>query len=261
MKIKVAAIIEARMHSTRLPGKVLKKINNKEVLKILIERVKHSKKIDKIVVATTTNKKDDKIISFLKKLNIPYYRGSSSNVLSRIVNCAKKYKIDHILRVTADNPLTDYLLIDHMISYYETNNKFDYITNNHFADKKRREIAYGLDLSIFSLKSLQLVKKLSKNDKVFQEYPTLYYHTDGKNKFKTKNINSPKELIISNKFRLTVDTIQDLKFFKMLFKEYFKLYKKDEYVELSKVMKIFKKNPSLLKINEEIIHYVPKIIS
>ena len=77
MKIKVAAIIEARIQSTRLPGKVLKKINNKEVLKILIERVKQSKKIDKIVVATTTNRKDDKIVSFLKKLKIPCYRGSS----------------------------------------------------------------------------------------------------------------------------------------------------------------------------------------
>ena len=261
MKIKVAAIIEARMQSNRLPGKVLKKINNKEVLKILIERVKQSKKIDKIVVATTTNKKDDKIVSFLKKLKIPYYRGSSSNVLSRIVNCAKKYKIDHILRVTADNPLTDCLLIDYMIGYYEKNSKFDYITNNHFADKKKREIAYGLDLSIFSSKSLKLVKLLSKNDKVFQEYPTLYYHTEGKKKFKTKNIHCAKRLVLSNKFRLTVDTIEDLEFFKMLFKEYFKLYKKDEYVELSKVMKILKKNPSLLKINKEIIHFVPKIIS
>ena len=68
MKIKVAAIIEARMLSSRLPGKVLKKINNKEILKIIIERVKRSKKIDKIVVATTTNRKDDKSISKIIKI-------------------------------------------------------------------------------------------------------------------------------------------------------------------------------------------------
>ncbi|MDA7780687.1 hypothetical protein N8938_01525 [Candidatus Pelagibacter sp.] len=257
MKLKVSAIIEARMSSSRLPGKVLKKINNKEILKMIIERVQSSKKINKIVVATTTDKEDDKIVSFLKKIKIPYYRGSVNNLLQRIINCAEKFKINNILRITGDNPLTDYFLIDHLISYFENNRKFDYITNNHFADKDKRIIAYGLDLSLFSLKSLKQVKKLSKKDSVFQEYPTLYFHTKGGKKFKTTNINYPKKLIIGSKYRLTVDTVQDLKFFKKLFNEYFKSYKKNDYMYLSRLNNILKKNPSLVKLNQDIVQFIP----
>lgn len=256
-KKNISAIIEARMTSVRFPGKVLKKINGKEILKIIIERLNHSKKIDKIVVATTKDKKDDKIVSLLKKMDIPYYRGSTQNVLSRIVNCAKKNKIENILRVTADNPLTDYILADKMISYYEKYNKYDYLTNNHFADKARRKIAYGLDLSLFSLKSLLRVKNFAKKNAFFLEYPTLYYYTSGKSKFKIKNINHSKKLIIDETFRLTVDTLPDLKLFQKLFNLYFKTFKKDKYLYLSKLRVLLNYNSSLKKINQDIVHYKP----
>ena len=81
MDHKFSAIIEARMLSSRLEGKVLKKIHNKEILRHIIERVKKSQCLDNVVVATTKNRKDDKIISLLKKLKINFFRGSSQNVL------------------------------------------------------------------------------------------------------------------------------------------------------------------------------------
>lgn len=261
MKNSVSVIIEARMSSRRLPGKVIKKIYNKEILKIIIQRIKLSKKIENFVVATTNNKKDNRLVSFLRKNKIPYYRGSSSNVLQRIIDCADKFKINNVLRVTGDNPLTDYLLIDEMINYFLKNRKYDFITNNYFANKKKRRLAYGLDLSLFSINSLKKVKKFAGKNKVFQEYPTLYYHTKGKSKFKIKNILHNKSYILDNRYRLTVDTKEDLIFFNFLFKEYFNHYTKDNYIYLSKLKKIIKKNPSLIKINKEIVHYVPKLIS
>ena len=115
MKNKIVAIIEARMSSTRLEGKVLKKIDGEEVLKIIIKRLRFSKQINQIIVATTKAKKDDRIARFLKKNKQLYYRGSSSDVMGRIINAAEKFKAEIIVRVTGDNPLTDPNIIDYML--------------------------------------------------------------------------------------------------------------------------------------------------
>ena len=124
---------------------------------------------------------------------------SSGSLITPIVQ-VDKFKINNVLRVTGDNPLTDYLLIDEMINYFLKNTKYDFITNNYFANKKKRRLAYGLDLSLFSINSLKKVKKFAGKNKVFQEYPTLYYHTKGKSKFKIKFQN------LKNKFKMQVMT-------------------------------------------------------
>ena len=127
MKPNIVAIIEARMSSKRLYGKVLKKINNKEVLKIIIQRLCFSKLINKIVVATSTDKADDKIISFLKKNNFFFYRGSLNNLLERVLRTGEKHKADVIVRITADNPLTDPKIVDYMLKHFLRNKKIDYL--------------------------------------------------------------------------------------------------------------------------------------
>tara|TARA_Y100000590_G_scaffold465154_1_gene636622 strand:+ start:625 stop:1443 length:819 start_codon:yes stop_codon:yes gene_type:complete len=260
--MKFSAIIEARMMSRRLPGKVLKRIEGKEVLKIIIERLKLSKKLNNIVVATTTNKKDDKIVSFLKKMNISYYRGSNTSIVDRIINCAQKFNIDYACRVTADNPLTDYSIIDYMINNFEKSKKLDFTTNNYFGSNQKRKIAYGLDINLFSIKSLKKVKKFSKKNKIFLEYPSLYYslyyeyfNTQKKSTFNIKNVNLPKNLILSKKYRLTIDSPRDLIFFKKIFNEYFKLNQTDDYIYLPKLKKLLRKKPELAKINSDIAHY------
>ncbi len=260
--MKFSAIIEARMMSKRLPGKVLKRIAGKEVLRIIIERLKLSKKLNKIVVATTTNKKDDKIISFLKKMNVSYYRGSNANIVDRIINCAQKFNINYACRVTADNPLTDYSIIDYMINNFEKSKRLDFTTNNCFGSNQKRKIAYGLDINLFSIQSLKKVKKFSKKNKLFLEYPSLYYSlyyeyfkSEKKPIFNVKNVDIPKKLTLSKKYRLTLDSPRDLIFFKKIFYEYFKLNKTDEYLYLPKVKKLLLKKPNLAKINSNIDHY------
>lgn len=254
MQPNIIAIIEARMSSKRLYGKVLKKINNKEVLKIIIQRLGFSKLIDKVVVATTTDKTDDKIENFLKKNNFSYYRGSLNNVLGRVVKTGEKYKADVIVRVTADNPLTDPKIIDYMLKYFLRNKKINYLTNNNFGVS--RKIAAGLDICIFTLKDLKKINKLV-NNKIYKEYPTTYFYTKGKNKFTTKDILLPKKLIIDNKYRLTLDNETDLKFFRKLFS----LFKNkiNPYTKLSYIKKILTTNPSLRKINSNIKQFSPKL--
>ena len=116
--MKIGLIIQARMNSSRLPGKVMLKVCSKPLIDILIERVKKAKKVDEIIIATTTNKKDDILCEHLKNKNCQIFRGSEDNVLSRYYEASMKFNVNVIIRVTADCPLTDPELIDEMISEY-----------------------------------------------------------------------------------------------------------------------------------------------
>ncbi len=258
MRKKIVAIVEARLNSKRFGGKVLKKINGKEILKIILERLKLSKKIDKIVVATTNNRRDDKIIKIIKR-KYNYFRGSEKNVVKRVIGAADKFNANLIVRLTADNPLIDAKAIDYMLNFYSKNTQIDYLTNNHFGNLKKRKLALGLDIIIFKknkLKFIQTQINKLKNKRVFCEYPTLYFYTIGKKKFKIKNINMPKRFFIGKKYRLTIDTKDDYQFFLKLF-SHFKWNKR--YISIPDIKKILLKYPNLYKINNNIIQFQPKL--
>ncbi len=112
---KVVAIIQARTSSTRLPGKVLKRVNGKSILEILISRVKRSRRLNSLMIATTENKDDDKVVEVAKELGVEWYRGSEEDVLKRFVDAAKRAEAEVIVRITADNPLTDPELMDKLV--------------------------------------------------------------------------------------------------------------------------------------------------
>ena len=248
---RIAAIIEARLNSKRLPNKVLKKINGTEIIKLIIERLKSSKYLDDIIVATTTNKQDDKLVNFLKKNNYKYYRGSEENLVKRVVKTGEKFKSNIIVRVTADNPLTDPDIIDYMIKYFLKKKKLDYLTNNYFADSKKRKIAVGLDISVFELNKLKTVLN-SKKNKIYNEFTTLYFYTKGKKYFNIENIKLPSKYSIDNTFRLTIDTKKDFNFFKSLFK-----FVKNNNFKISTIKSILNKELNLKKINNNVIQFNP----
>ena len=111
------------MGSSRLPGKVMSKAGNgNTVLDYLINQLKHSKLINKIIIATTTNKQDDIIIEFAKKNDIEFFRGSENDLLDRYYQCAKNFSSTTILRITSDDPLIDPTLIDDLIRNFQENN-------------------------------------------------------------------------------------------------------------------------------------------
>ena len=155
---KVLAIVQARYFASRLPGKVLKKINNKTVLEILIKRLLKSKKISKVIIACSSNKMDKEIIKIANKVKIDYFVGSEKNVLKRYYLAAKKFKFNNICRITADCPLIDANIVDLVIkNFFEK--KVDYASNAippSFPD--------GLDVEIFNFKSLSKAYKNAKSD-------------------------------------------------------------------------------------------------
>ena len=147
--VNILSTIEARMNSKRLPGKVMKKINNIPIIEHIYMRANKQKIINKIVVITSRNKSDNRLASHLKLKKIPYYRGSENNVLERLVKAGKKFKANIIVQLTGDNPLVDHNIIDYMLKFYLKNKKYSYVTNNGFGIPKNRTVPYGLDVQIF----------------------------------------------------------------------------------------------------------------
>lgn len=208
MKKKITCIIQARMSSKRLPGKVLKKIRGKiSFLKYLIIRIQKSKCIDKILIACSKNFKDKKIINFCKKNNLDYFVGSENNVLERYYKASIYSNANNILRITSDCPFTDPKMIDQFIKLYQKKN-VDYLSNT-----VKRTYPNGLDLEIFSKEALAIAyKKVNKNyDK---EHVTPYLKRS--KKIKKYCVKLKRNL---SHIRVTLDTKKDEKFLKMIAKK------------------------------------------
>lgn len=240
MHRKVIAIVQARMGSTRLPGKVLMNVEGKTILSHVVDRVKQSKKIDEVIVATTTLEKDDVIIKELEKINCNYYRGSEENVLDRYYNAAKLYKGDIIIRITSDCPLIDPNVIDDMINYYLSHDYF--MVSNAGLQMENRTYPRGLDTEIFSFELLE--KAWLNADKNYEkEHVTIYMYEN------ENNICFFKNNIDFSKYRLTVDTIEDFNLIKSIYE---KLYIDKKYFYLDNIIKLLRENPQLYEINKNI---------
>ncbi len=234
IKKNIVAIIQARFNSTRFPGKILNKIKKKTILEIQIDRLKKSRNINDIIIACSTNPKDKNIIKLCKKKKIKFYIGSEFNVLERYYKAAKKYNAKNILRITSDCPLVDPKIIDDLI-YKFIINKADYASNiiePTFPD--------GFDVEIFNFKLLRnrYLKSININE--------IEHVTPGmrdSSKYKLYSMKMKKNF---SKLRLTIDTIEDLKIVKKLLK-YFKF---DFNVSLTKILRLYKKNPNFFEINK-----------
>lgn len=238
--MKVVCIVQARLGSTRLPGKVLKKMCGKTVLEHDINRLKQAKNIDEIVIATTTKKEDDAIVDEAKRLNVKYFRGSEQDVLSRYYYAAKENKADIVIRVTSDCPCLDYKILDNMIKEFLNNlDKYDYFSNTIL-----RTFPRGYDIEIFSFVALEnafMNAKLSYE----REHVTPYLYNESNNYkigyYKYKNDYS--------KYRVTLDTVED---FEVINKIYNKLYNCETPFLLEEVIKFLKDNPDVVEINDSV---------
>lgn len=204
--MKVIAITQARTGSTRLPNKILKKIEGLTLLEIHVKRIAKANKVDRIIIATTNNKADDILEEEAKRLNVDYYRGSENDVLDRFYNAAKDYNPDYVVRLTSDCPLIDSRLIDLVIEKTITD-KLDYCSNtliDSFPD--------GQDVEVFSFQSLKKAWEeatlLSEREHVT---PFIKNNSTFNNKtlFKAENIHSNNSDF--EKVRMTVDELDDFK--------------------------------------------------
>jgi len=228
-KIKTLCIIQARMGATRLPGKVLLKVGGVPLLEYEIKRVKQAKKVDKIVVATTVNKQDDRIEKLSRKIGVACFRGDENDVLDRYYQCVLKYpQYDNIVRITGDCPLIDPEVIDNVISFFEEND-FDYASNVQpptFPD--------GMDIEIFKRSALD---KAAKEANLMSEREHVTPYICEKKFFKKGNLSADYDF---SHFRLTVDNKEDFEVIKFL-------------IENSKITDGYMEYISLLTKNSEIM--------
>ena len=151
----IGCIIQARMSSTRLPGKVMLKVENENtILDCVINQLQSSNEIKNIVIATTDQKEDDVIVEFAKRKGIKYFRGSKKDVLDRYYQCAKKFRFSEIIRITSDNPLIDYEIADMTVKYFKSNN-YDYITTDLAVPPFHRTYPLGYSVEVFTFSALE----------------------------------------------------------------------------------------------------------
>jgi len=233
----IGAIVQARMGSTRLPGKVMKEVLGSPLLYYLIERLKQSKYIEKIVVATTVEEADQLIFDYAVKLGVDTFRGNEDDVLDRYYQAAKKYKIDTIVRITADCPLICPEVIDKVISEY-LKDSYDYTTNT---------ILYtypdGCDVEVFSFQALERAWKECK-DYVGREHVTPYISNSGK--FKIKNVENENP-VNPNDFKWSVDRVEDFEFVREVYE---KLYDEKKIFSYRDIMDLLDKHPEIKSINK-----------
>lgn len=236
--MKIVAIIQARMTSTRLPGKVLKKVMNKTLLEYQLERVSRSKYIDEIIVATTTNNTDQPIVELCENLNISIYRGSEYDVLSRYYEAALQSNAEIIVRITSDCPFIDPEIVDKVIELY-MNSHVDYASNT-----LKRTYPIGMDTEVFSFNALKQANDEATLERD-REHVTAYMYVNS-GLFNKKNL--AYNLNLSN-HRWTVDTIED---FKLVSKILEKLYSDKRKFTMLDILDLINKYPQWSEINAHI---------
>lgn len=238
------AILQARMSSTRMPNKVLKKINGKELLKYECERLSKSKKIDKLIIATSTDISDNEIEKFSLKNDIEIYRGSLDDVLERYFQCAKRYKEKNnieslnIIRVTGDCPIIDVNVVDEVIEVFENGN-YDYVSNTLMPTYPD-----GMDVEICTYEALANAH-YNATYSSDREHVTLYIKKS--EKFTKHNVASIYDF---SHLRMTVDEQNDFELIKMILEN---LYEENPNFSYLDAIVFMSKNPDTFYINSEIM--------
>jgi len=198
----ILAIIQARMKSTRLPGKVMKEVNGKPLIEILLNRLSRSKKIDKIILATSDKKENDQLIEAVNRLGFEIFCGSEDNVLERYYEAAKPYCPEAVVRITGDCPIIDPKLVDEIIGFYQEND-VDYVGNG-----EPPTYPDGLDTEVFSFVALEKAHNQA-NEPYEREHVTTFFRTNGG--FHWMNFANETDLSVE---RWTVDEPEDFEVIK-----------------------------------------------
>jgi glutamate-1-semialdehyde 2,1-aminomutase len=234
--MRVVAIVQARMSSSRLPKKVMKTVVGKTVIQLLLERLSLSKRLDEIVVATSTESSDDALVEHLKKISVKYFRGSEADVLSRFMGAAETYSADVIVRITGDCPLVDSNLVDFCIDKFCASS-CDYLSNidpPSFPD--------GLDVEVFSISALR--SAFAEATTIFdREHVTPYLRTNAR--YSRERVLSEVDYSLS---RWTLDEQTDFEVIENVFKHF------SPRIDFNwlEVRDLQKSNPKIFSANSEL---------
>ncbi len=234
--LKVDAIVQARMSSTRLPNKVLLYVNEKTLLENVIERIKHSKFVNRVIIATTTNRNDDVLEDFCVEKNYFYFRGEENDVLARFYYAAKEFRCNNILRVTPDDPFKDPEIIDEVIKIF-LNDSLEFCYNNN-----PPTFPEGLDTELFTFRALE--KAFNESTDPFErEHVTQYFYRNP-DKFPQRNYCNFMDL---SYLRWTIDTKEDFELAKLI---YSNVGKDKKVFLMDDILTFINKNKWVLDINK-----------
>lgn len=238
----IAAIIQVRTGSTRLPDKVLIDIAGKPLLEHVLDRVRLSRLIDKIIIATTTKERDRVILEIAQSWGIESYAGSEEDVLDRFYQAAKMYRVDTIVRISPDDPFNDPEVNDKVISYYLKNkDNLDYVSNT-----IKPTYPEGLDVEVFSFDALEKAWKEAKKPSE-REHVTPYIRNHPEI-FRLANVENSEDL---SHLRCTLDYEEDLHFVREV---YARLYHGQVFL-IKDILALLHAEPELAQINQGITSY------
>ena len=238
---KTVAVIQARMGSTRLPGKVLRDLCGKPVLAHVIQRVRQMQTVDDIVIATTTRDQDDVLADLCGDLSVNCFRGSEADVLARYYHAARENHADHVVRITSDCPLYDPVVGDLVIDFYHDHG-YDIVSNAGALDSKRT-YPPGLDTEVFSFRALEEAFQLA-TETYQREHVTPYIYEQQANR--VYHFNYPEDF---SHFRWTLDTPED---YRLIQEVYDKLYRGEHDFYMMDIVALMKQAPHLPQLNASV---------
>ena len=238
--MKTVIIVQARMTSTRLPGKVLKPVLGMPLLAYQIERLRRVRLAAEVVMATTTNRTDDPIAALCEQLAVPHFRGSEEDVLARYHAAAREYRAAHVVRVTSDCPLIDPAVIDQVIAYYHQEpGRFDYVSN-----ALARSFPRGMDTEVFSFTALDEAhnEAVAKPDR---EHVTPFINRNPA-RYRLGNLTYSMD---ASRHRWTVDTAEDLALITLILEA---LYPEKPEFTLGDCLELLNQHPEWEAINAHV---------
>jgi spore coat polysaccharide biosynthesis protein SpsF len=233
-------IVQARMTSTRLPGKVLKSVLGKPLLEYQIERLKRVRSIDELVIATTINAADDPIIALCHQLGVHSYRGSENDVLSRFYGASQEYAADLVVRITSDCPLIDPQVIEQVVNFYKVHQAdYDYVSNS-----LRRTYPRGMDTEVFSMLALsQAFVEATTTSEREHVTPFIYCQPE---RYRLGYVYYYKDY---SYHRWTVDTPEDFELIQRIVEA---LYPQQPQFTLEACLHLLNQNPDWVQLNSHI---------
>jgi len=235
--MKILAILQARVTSSRLPGKVLKPIMGRPMLALQIERVLRANKIDQLIIATSNDPSDDELETLCREVNVPCYRGSLNDVLDRFYQTTQTFKPEHVVRITGDCPLIDPEVIDDVIAFY-LNGDYDYASN-----AVEPTFPDGLDVEIFRFSILEEAWKEAALPSQ-REHVTPFIHQQP-DRYRVGHYKNTEDL---SHLRWTVDEPED---FDLINKIYEELYPFKPNFRMVDILNLLQQKPEWLTINKQ----------
>ena len=240
--MKIICIVQARMGSERLPGKVMRPILGKPMIAYTLERLKKSRYIDEVVLATSVKDTENEMVEYLESQNYQVFRGSEDYVLERYVDAVKKFGGDIVIRITGDCPLIDPVMVDQIITYYLAND-FDYVG----VDTMGGNYIRGFDVEIFTREALMKAYEETKEIERIspeKEHVTYYIYQHAE-RFKIDQLKASD--YYRKNYRLCVDTPEDFALISNIYEHF-----QDTYVSAKEVIRYLDENPQIGRMNQGI---------